>query len=83
MLDLKNILKALMISNGGQMLNMDDFTRAIPDHEISNISMALQELVEKSGDTYDIIEVQGSYFARTKMEFVFIINDLAEQALGL
>lgn len=76
MLELKNILKALMISNGGQMLNMDDFTRAIPNHKTSNISMSLKELVEEGGDTYDIVEIQGSYFARTKMEFVEYLQRL-------
>lgn len=74
MLDLKNILKALMISNGGQMLSMDDFARAVPDHDVFNISMALKELVVEGGDTYDIVEIQGNYFARTKIEFVEYIR---------
>lgn len=65
-----------MISSNGQMLNLDDFIRAVPGQEKSNMFLALKELINEGGDTYDIIEVQGSYFARTKLEFVEYIQRL-------
>jgi segregation and condensation protein B len=74
--ELKDILKALMISSNGQMLDLDDFIRAMPDQEVTIISVALKELKEEGGDTYDIIEIQGNYFARTKLDFVEYIQRL-------
>lgn len=76
MSELKNILKALMLSNNGQMLSIDDFARAIPSQDKSSILTALKELEETGGDTYDIVAVQGNYYARTKQEFVGYIQRL-------
>ena len=76
MSELKGILNALMISSNGQMLSIDDFIRAMPEQEVSNITAALQELVDAGGDSYDIIEIQGNYFARTKQEYVEYVQRL-------
>ncbi len=74
--EIKDVLKALMISSGGQMLSLDDFSRAIPGQEKYNIAIALNDLKEEGGDTYDILEIQGNYFVRTKLEFVEYIQRL-------
>ncbi len=76
MSELKSILKALMLSNNGQMLSIDDFTRAIPNQDKSSILTALKELQVADSDTYDIVEVQGNYYTRTKHEFVEYIQRL-------
>ncbi len=76
MSELKGILRALMISSNGEMLSIDDFMRALPEQESSIIVEALQELVDAGGDSYDIVEVQGNYFARTKQEYVVYIQRL-------
>jgi segregation and condensation protein B len=69
MLNLKNILKALMLSSNNQMLNIEHFCAAIPDNSVDEILQALNELKVEGGDTYDIIEIQDNYFARTKLEY--------------
>lgn len=76
MLNLKNILKALMLSSSGQMLNIEDFCRALPDETTDKISQALSELIVDGGDTYDIIKIQESYFTRTKLEYVKYLQRL-------
>jgi|GEM_PF-4987402 len=76
MLELKGVLKALMISSSGEMLNIDDFMRALPEQGESNIIAALQELKEEGGDSYDVVEIHGNYFARTKQEYVAYIKRL-------
>jgi len=68
--ELKNILKALMLSANGQMLNVDYFCTALPGITKDEILQALAELKIESGDIYDIVEVQGHYFTRTKLEYI-------------
>lgn len=70
MLELKNILKALMLSSNGEMLNIEDFCRAMPDVAREEILQALSGLKIEGGDTYDIMEVKEHYFTRTKPEYV-------------
>lgn len=67
---LKNILKALMLSSNGEMLNIEYFSAALPNLAVDEILQALSELKIEGGDTYDIIEVQDNYFTRTKLEYV-------------
>lgn len=67
--ELKNILKALMLSANGQMLNIEYFSKALPDVAVDEMLQALVELKIEGGDTYDIVEIQGNYFARTKLEY--------------
>ena len=69
MIELKNILKALMLSSKGEMLNIEDFCRALPDITKNEILQALNDLKVQGGDTYDIVEVQRHYFTRTKLEY--------------
>ena len=70
MIEIKSILKALMLSASGQMLNMEYFSKALPDIEEGEILEALRWLSIEGGDVYDIVEVQGHYFARTKPQYV-------------
>ena len=67
--ELKNILKALMLSSKGEMLNIEHFCKAMPDIALDAILQALSDLKVEGGDTYDIVEVQGHYFTRTKLEY--------------
>jgi segregation and condensation protein B len=67
---IKDVLKALMISSGGAMLNIDDFCRAMPDISTDTILDALTVLKSEGGDTYDVVEIQENYFVRTKSEYV-------------
>jgi segregation and condensation protein B len=76
MLDLTNIIKALLLSNDGQMLSMDDFKRALSDVDEKNILKVINEIVEAGGDTFDIIEIKGQYYARTKQEYAEYIQRL-------
>jgi len=70
MIELKNILKALMLSSNGQMLNIEYFSKALPDVALDTILKALGDLRIEGGDTYDIVQVQENYFTRTKPEYV-------------
>jgi segregation and condensation protein B len=76
MLELKNIIKALLLSNDGQMLAVDDFNRALPDIDEELIYKTINELKEEGGDTFDVIEVQEHYYARTKLEYTQYIQRL-------
>jgi chromosome segregation and condensation protein ScpB len=76
MLNLKNILKALMLSSNGQMLSVEDFCRALPDETPDKITHALSELIVDGGDIYDIIEIEENYFTRTKLEYVKYLQRL-------
>lgn len=67
---LKNILKALMLSSNGEMLNLTHFCTALPDVASDEILQALAELKMEGDAIYDIIEVQEHYFTRTKLEYV-------------
>lgn len=69
MSSIKDIIKALLISSEGKMLNMEDFTKAMPDIPRASIHQMLDELVDEGGDVYDVVEIQDNYFARTKNEF--------------
>lgn len=71
---IKDILKALLISSDGKMLSMEDFTKAMPDIPRSSIYQMLDELVDEGGDVYDVVEIQGNYFARTRGEFTEYIK---------
>ena len=68
-MELKGILKALLLSVNGKMLNINDFLKAVPDENADKIYAMLEELKNEGGDVYDIIEVQGHFFARTKLEY--------------
>ena len=68
--ELKNILKALMLSSNGGMLNIGHFCTVLPDIAKDKILQALSDLKVEGGDTYDIVEVQAHYFARTKQDYV-------------
>jgi len=68
--ELKDILKALMLSSNGQMLNIEYFSKALPDLALDTILQALGDLKIEGGDIYDIVEVQEHYFTRTKLEYV-------------
>jgi segregation and condensation protein B len=68
-MELKGILKALLLSVNGKMLNINDFLKAVPDQNADKIYAMLEELKNEGGDVYDIIEVQGHFFARTKLEY--------------
>lgn len=70
MLEIKNILKALMLSSNGGMLNVEYFRTALPDVEVDEVLKSLTELTIEGGDTYDIVKVQDNYFTRTKLEYV-------------
>lgn len=78
MSSIKDIIKALLISSEGKMLNMEDFTKAMPDIPRASIHQMLDELVDEGGDVYDVVEIQGNYFARTRKEFVPYIKKTKE-----
>lgn len=74
MIPIKDIIKALLISSEGKMLSMEDFTKAMPDMPRATIHQMLDELAEEGGDVYDVVEVDGHYFARTKQDYVSYIQ---------
>ncbi len=74
MTNIKSVIKALLISSNGTMLNIDDFIRAMPDQNKNSISSALNELMKEGGDTYDVIRVDEHYYVRTKLEYVEYIR---------
>lgn len=78
MTPVKEVIKALLLSSNGQMLGIEDFTKAMPSIAKPAINQALDELATEGGDVYDIIEIQGGYFARTKPEFTKYIKNSKE-----
>lgn len=75
---IKDVIKALLISTDGKMLNMEDFTKALPNIPKASIHQVLDDLVLEGGDVYDIVEIQGNYFARTKQAFVPYIQNMKD-----
>jgi segregation and condensation protein B len=76
MIDLKNIIKALLLSSDGQMLSMGDFKRVLPDFNDADICQIINDLREEGGETFDVIEVDKHYYARTKLEYTEYIQRL-------
>ena len=76
MLNLKNIIKALLLSADGQMLEIEDFKRAMPDVDENQILKAVNELQQETSDVFDILEVKEHYYAKTKPEYTPYIQNL-------
>jgi segregation and condensation protein B len=74
--ELKNIIKALLLSSDGKMLAIDDFKRALSDIDDIDIVQILSVLKEEGGDTFDVLEVDGHFYARTKFEYTNYIQRL-------
>jgi segregation and condensation protein B len=74
MININNIIKAILLSSNGKMLTIADFTSALPDLERDVIARALEELLVAGGDVYDIIKVKDHYYVQTKQNYVEYIK---------
>jgi len=69
MVDLKNIIQALLLSNNKKMLSLSEIKSILPEFSESQILKAIGEVNNDQNNIYTIFEVSGMYYVKIKSIF--------------
>lgn len=69
MIDLKNIIQALLLSNDKEMLSLNEIKSILPEFSESQILKAIEDVNNDQNQIYNILEVSGMYYVKIKTIF--------------